>query len=129
MESLFLGDVAAGFPSPAESYSEAPLDLNQLLVRRPAATFFVRVTGDSMTGASIQDGDILVVDRSLRARNGSVVIACVNGDFTVKYFRIDTDGAPWLVPANPRYPAVPLGDGSEGQLFGVVTAVIHQFRS
>ena len=74
----------AGFPSPAEQYLEPPLDLNELLVKRPAATYFVRVEGDSMIGAGISNGDLLVVDRSLRPSDGDVIIASVDGDFTVK---------------------------------------------
>ena len=86
-KSKLSGSVVAGFPSPAEQYMEPPLDLNELLVKRPAATYFVRVSGDSMTGAGINDGDILVVDRSLRPADGDIIIACVDGDFTVKRFR------------------------------------------
>lgn len=86
------GSVVAGFPSPAEQYQEPPLDLNELLVKRPAATFFVRVQGSSMIGAGINDGDLLVVDRSLRPASGDVIIACVDGDFTVKTYRRDKDG-------------------------------------
>jgi len=82
------GSVVAGFPSPAEQYLEPPLDLNELLVRRPAATYFVRVEGDSMSGAGIHDGDLLVVDRSLRPADGDVIIASVDGDFTVKTLRL-----------------------------------------
>ena len=74
------GSVVAGFPSPAEQYLEPPLDLNELLVKRPAATYFVRVEGDSMSGAGISDGDLLVVDRSLRPADGDVIIASVDGD-------------------------------------------------
>ncbi len=86
------GSVVAGFPSPAEQYHEPPLDLNELLVKRPAATFFVRVQGDSMIGAGIHDGDLLVVDRSLRPASGDVIIACVDGDFTVKTLRLGEEG-------------------------------------
>ena len=82
------GSVVAGFPSPAEQYQETPLDLNELLVKRPAATFFVKVQGDSMIGEGIRDGDLLVVDRSLRPASGDVIIACVDGDFTVKTLRL-----------------------------------------
>ena len=82
------GSVVAGFPSPAEQYLEPPLDLNELLVKRPAATYFVRVEGDSMSGAGISDGDLLVVDRSLRPADGDVIIANVDGDFTVKTLRL-----------------------------------------
>ena len=77
----------AGFPSPAEQYLEPPLDLNELLVKRPAATFFVRVEGDSMIGAGIRDKDLLVVDRSLTPANGDIIIASVDGEFTVKTYR------------------------------------------
>ena len=82
----------AGFPSPAEQYQETPLDLNELLVKRPAATFFVKVQGDSMIGEGIRDGDLLVVDRSLRPASGDVIIACVDGDFTVKTLRVGGKG-------------------------------------
>ena len=116
--------VCAGFPSPAESYTEDPLDLNQLLVRRPAATYFVRVAGDSMIGDGIHPGDLLVVDRSLSAVDGSVVIAAVDGEFTVKRLRRGPSG-PCLEAANPAYPALRFSEGMELQLFGVVTAVIH----
>ena len=118
--------VAAGFPSPAEQYIESPLDLNELLVHRPAATFFVRAAGDSMTGAGIRPGDILVVDRSLEARDGSIVIACVDNEFTVKFLR--SDGERWyLQPANRKYKPITFSEGMELRIFGVVTAVIHQF--
>ena len=123
---LMATPVAAGFPSPAEQYIESPLDLNELLVHRPAATFFVRAAGDSMTGAGIHPGDILVVDRSLEARDGSIVIACVDNEFTVKFLR--SDGERWyLQPANRKYKPITFSEGMELRIFGVVTAVIHQF--
>ena len=120
------GSVVAGFPSPAEQYLEPPLDLNELLVKRPAATYFVRVAGDSMNGAGIREGDLLVVDRSLEARDGDVVIACVDGDFTVKTLRRDV-GKVWLEAANPAFPPIHFLDGQELQLFGKVTAMIHRW--
>jgi DNA polymerase V len=127
-KAVFLvGDVVAGFPSPAETYRESPLDLNRLLVYRPAATFFVRACGDSMMGAGIQDGDILVVDKSLTARDGSIIIASVGGDFTVKTYRIDKRGSHWLVPANSQFRPIALDETSDFSIFGVVTAVIHQY--
>ena len=118
--------VCCGFPSPAERYAEAPLDLNDLLVRTPAATYFVRAEGDSMSGAGIRSGDILVVDRSLDAQDGAIVIACIDSEFTVKYFRKGAGGIR-LEPANPRYPVIRFSEGMEVRLFGVVTACIHQF--
>ncbi len=118
------GTVAAGFPSPAEQYMEPPLDLNAFLVKRPAATYFVRVEGDSMDGAGIFDGDILVVDRSLTPADGDVAVASVDGDFTVKTLR-RRNGEVWLEPANPDYPPVRVGGESELKIFGRVTAAIH----
>ena len=140
------GSVVAGFPSPAEQYQETPLDLNELLVKRPAATYFVRVEGDSMVGAGICDGDLLVVDRSLRPADGDVIIACVDGDFTVKTLRVggkreegigkrkegrgnrkEGRGNIRLEPANPKYQAIVLRPGQELDYFGKVTACIHRF--
>ena len=120
------GSVVAGFPSPAEQYQEPPLDLNELLVKRPAATFFVRVQGDSMIGAGIHDGDLLVVDRSLRPASGDVIIACVDGDFTVKTYRRDKNGTR-LEPANPDFPVIYIKPGHQLDYFGKVTACIHRF--
>ena len=120
------GSVVAGFPSPAEQYQEPPLDLNELLVKRPAATYFVRVEGDSMSGAGISDGDLLVVDRSLRPADGDVIIASVDGDFTVKTYRRDKDSVR-LEPANSAYPVIRLHPGQELDYFGKVTACIHRF--
>jgi len=120
------GSVVAGFPSPAEQYQEPSLDLNELLVKRPAATFFVRVQGDSMIGEGIHDGDLLVVDRSLRPASGDVIIACVDGDFTVKTFRRDKNGVR-LEPANPDFPVIRVKSGQELDYFGKVTACIHRF--
>ena len=128
------GSVVAGFPSPAEQYQETPLDLNELLVKRPAATFFVKVQGESMIGEGIHDGDLLVVDRSLRPASGDVIIACVDGDFTVKtYRRIKRDGGRGmrdeirLEPANPDFLVIVLKSGQELDYFGKVTACIHLF--
>ncbi len=123
---LLLNPVVAGFPSPAEQYIESPLDLNELLVRKPAATFFVRAAGDSMLGAGIRPGDILVVDRSLEPEDGSIVIACVDNEFTVKYLRKDATGVR-LEAGNRRYQPIVLQEGMELRIFGVVTAVIHRF--
>ena len=129
------GSVVAGFPSPAEQYQETPLDLNELLVKRPAATFFVKVQGESMIGEGIHDGDLLVVDRSLRPASGDVIIACVDGDFTVKTLRMGNGERGMgngrevrLIAANPNYPDIVLKPGQELDYFGKVTACIHQFK-
>ena len=138
MKSKVSGSVVAGFPSPAEQYQETPLDLNELLVKRPAATFFVKVQGESMIGEGIHDGDLLVVDRSLRPASGDVIIACVDGDVPVKTLRVGKKGnGEWgmgnggevrLVAANPDYPDIVLKPGQELDYFGKVTACIHQFK-
>ena len=120
------GSVVAGFPSPAEQYLEPQLDLNELLIKRPAATFFVRVQGDSMIGEGIRDGDLLVVDRSIMPASGDVIIAAVDGEFTVKTYRKDKDGVR-LEPANPNYPVFRLKPGQKLDYFGKVTACIHRF--
>ena len=125
-KSKIAGSVVAGFPSPAEQYQEPPLDLNELLVKRPAATFFVRVQGDSMIGEGIHDGDLLVVDRSLRPASGDIIIACVDGDFTVKTYRRDKDGTR-LEPANRDFPVIHIKPGHQLDYFGKVTACIHRF--
>ena len=129
------GSVTAGFPSPAEQYVEPPLDLNELLVKRPAATYFVRVEGDSMTGEGIREGDLLVVDRSLTPADGDIIIAAVDGDFTVKRLRLGAektaDGRSRkrvsLEPANPAYPVLTLAPGRRLDYFGKVTAAIHRY--
>ena len=121
---LLLAPVSAGFPSPAEDYIEGRLDLNKHLIKHPAATFFVRVAGDSMTGAGIHPGDILVVDRSLEPRDASVVIAVLDGELTVK--RISRRaGRLYLVPDNSLYQPLEILEGMEFEVWGVVTSVIH----
>lgn len=121
---LYGSKVPAGFPSPADDHVEDALDLNAHLVKRPAATFFVRATGDSMTGAGIHSGDLLVVDRSLEPKTGSIVIAVVNGELTVKRLRLEK-GRVWLMPENPAYPELEIRDGLELVIWGVVAHVVH----
>ena len=119
--------VSAGFPLPAEQYLGTPLDLNELLVRNRPASFFVRVSGDSMEGAGIRNGDLLVVDRSLDAKDGDVVVAYVGDEFTVKYLRRGGGGSVALHPANPKYKPSAFSGVTTLSVFGVVTAVIHRF--
>ena len=125
--ALFTSTVEAGFPSPAEQYIEKALDLNELLVTHPAASYFVRASGESMTGAGIHPGDILIADRSLEAVIGDIVIAAVDGEFTVKYLRGDGRSV-WLEPANPDFSPIYFSEDQELRLFGVVTAVIRQLK-
>ncbi len=121
---LQLERVAAGFPSPADDYLEGRLDLNQLLIEHPAATYYVRAGGDSMTGAGIHDGDILVVDRAVAARSGSVVIAAIDGELTVKRLCRD-DGEIRLLAENDRYPSRQISPDADLTIWGVVRYVIH----
>jgi DNA polymerase V len=123
--ALFEAVVPAGFPSPAADYEEDRLDLNRHLVKNPAATFFVRVTGDSMLGAGIHHGDLLVVDRSLEPRDKNVVIAAVDGELTVKRIRINRHKIT-LEPENHNYLAQEITAETEFEVWGVVTNVIHQ---
>lgn len=125
---LMSSAVVAGFPSPAENYSEGPLDLNKYLVHHPAATYFVRAVGDSMLGAGIHPGDLLVVDRSLDAEDGAIIIAAVDGEFTVKHYRCQ-NGSVRLEAANPAYAPITFSEGNELHCFGVVTAVIHSLSA
>jgi len=122
-----LAVIPAGFPSPAEDYLDHCLDLNAHLVKNPPATFFVRVQGESMRGAGIASGDLLVVDRSLPPRSGHVVVAAVDGDLTIK--RLKRRGARlFLVPENPGYPEIALAEDSAVEIWGVATHVIHELR-
>jgi DNA polymerase V len=120
----FEGKVPAGFPSPAADYEENQLDLNKHLIKNPAATFFVRVSGDSMTGAGIHDGDLLVVDRSLNPKDKNVVIAAVNGELTVKRIRIRKKKV-YLEAENVNFPTQEISNETDFQVWGVVTNVVH----
>jgi DNA polymerase V len=122
--TLYDAPVPAGFPSPADDYTEHSLDLNEYLVKHPAATFFVRVRGQSMIGAGIHDGDLLVVDRALEPRDGNVVIAIVDGDLTVKRIR-RRDGKMFLCPENDAYPAIEVSPETGLRIWGVVAHAIH----
>ena len=124
---FYLSTISAGFPSPAESYIERPLDLNELLVSHPAATFFVRVQGESMINAGICDGDLLIVDRAQKAKSGDIVIALLYGEFTVKRW-IHTQNRHALLSENPDYPAIPISPESDFTIWGVVTHAIHMLK-
>ncbi|NJK62408.1 MAG: translesion error-prone DNA polymerase V autoproteolytic subunit [Synechococcaceae cyanobacterium SM2_3_1] len=121
---LLASRVSAGFPSPADDHIETQLDLNRYLIKHPAATFFMRVAGDSMQGVGIHSGDLLVVDRSLDPCDGSVVVAVVNGDLTVKILRRSSQILA-LQAANRNYPTLVIQDHMDFQVWGVVTAAIH----
>ncbi len=116
--------VPAGFPSPAEDYVEGKLDLNEPLIRRPAATFIVPVDGESMVEAGSFSGDLLVVDRGIEARPDSIVVAAVGGELAVK--RLRKEGAGWFLAAeNPDFP--PIEIAADCAIWGVVTSSIRRF--
>ena len=122
---LYSSKVPAGFPSPADDHMEEKLDLNTHLVKHPTATFFVKASGDSMVGAGIHDGDILVVDRSLEPRQGRVVIAAIDGQLTVKRLKIKGPKT-FLVPENKKFRSIELNENNDVKIWGVVTSVIHK---
>lgn len=114
-----------GFPSPAEDYTETPLDLNEHLIQNRAATFFVRAQGDSMEGAGIFDGDLLIIDRSVKARHNRIVLVVINGEFTLK--RLDQKaGKIRLVPENSKYKPIEVTQEMEFKVWGVATTCIHR---
>ena len=121
---LYLTKVAAGFPSPADDFLDRKIDLNEELIRHPAATFFVRVEGDSMRDAGIFSGDMLIVDRSLEVKDNAVVVAVLDGEFTVKRVR-RSDGKLYLVPANASYSPTEVTEERDFTVWGVVTNVIR----
>lgn len=121
---LFADRVSCGFPNPCSTFSDHSIDLNQLCVRSPASTFFVRASGDSMRDKGILDGDLLIIDRSVSAVDGDIVLAVLDGEFTVKC--LQTKPCPALVPANPAYSTIYLTEEMDFQVWGVVTFALHQ---
>ena len=116
--------VEAGFPSPADDYLDQPLDFNELLIENPAATFAVRISGESMSGAGLYPGDIAVVNRARHAVNGNVILALVDGDFTIKRYR-NQGGQIRLTAENPAFVDIPITSDSAFEVWGVVT---HSIR-
>jgi DNA polymerase V len=127
---LFLVSVSAGFPSPADDFLDSKLDLNAYLIRRPAATFHLRVAGDSMMGAGILSGDIVVVDRSIDPchYNGHIIVAILNGELTIKRLQL-RQGQPWLLAENDQYPPIEISEAIDFEIFGVVVGVVRKLCS
>lgn len=119
--------IHAGFPSPATDYMTQAIDLNRELVRHPAATFYGRVVGDSMIDAGVEEGDILVIDKSLDAQDGDMAVCFVDGEFTLKYLKFRNQCL-FLVPANDNYPEIEITEGVDFRMWGVVTYVIKKVR-
>ena len=124
-QPLFLSPVEAGFPSPAEDYLDRQLDLHSHLVRNRASTFFLRAHGDSMVGAGIHDGDLLVVDRSEGTAHNKVVIAALDGELTVKRL-LRCNGRVLLAPENPDYSEIDITEHEHVHIWGTVTYAIHK---
>lgn len=119
--------VPAGFPSPAEDYADTMLSLDELVGAKAPSVYLVRAAGESMTGAGIFDGDVLIVDRALQAHTGDVVVALVGGAFTVKTLGYEAD-RPILQAANPAHPAIHICEADELEIWGVVTFNLHAHR-
>ena len=125
--TLFSHKVPAGFPSPADDHAEKRLDLNEYLIDQSEATFFVRIKGDSMIDAGILDNDIVIVDRSKSAAINDIVLASIDGEFTVKVLAKNSEG-PYLMPANKEYKPIHIKPDSEFEIWGVVTGSVRKFK-
>ena len=125
---LFSTKVAAGLPSPADDHIDKRLDLNDYLITQADATFFVRVSGESMIEAGIFDNDIAIVDKSRLAKVGDIVLAEVNGDFTIKSLAKSKQGYPRLLPANPKFSPIEISEGMQFSIIGVVTGTARKFK-
>lgn len=119
--------IKAGFPSPAQDYLEQAIDLNKELIKHPASTFYGRVVGNSMIGEGIEEGDILVIDKSLELDDDDLAVCYIDGEFTVKRVRLETDAA-WLVPSNPDYPLIKVTRDNNFMIWGIVTFTIKKNR-
>lgn len=123
----FESRIQAGFPSPTQGMFGDTIDLNQVLITNPAATFCARVTGNSMTDAGINDGDILIIDKSLEPHHGDIAVCFIDGDFTVKRITIKDDGL-YLTPANKAFPELAVSPESNFMVWGVVSHIIHSMK-
>lgn len=123
------GGIRAGFPSPAQDYISETIDLNRVLVKHPSATFYARVTGDSMEEEGIADGDLLIIDKSLQAEHGDLAVCCLNGEFTLKRLRYCDGGARMqLMPSNRRYRPIDVTPDDDFMVWGVVTHTVKTNR-
>ncbi|MCL4150956.1 UNVERIFIED_CONTAM: hypothetical protein GTU68_045702 [Idotea baltica] len=117
--------ISAGFPSPTEDFKEERISLDKELVKNKQATFYARVSGQSMIGAGLDDNDLLVIDRSLEPTHNKIAVCFLDGEFTVKRLKIDKDGL-WLQPENPDYPIIKITDENDFIIWGIVTNVIKK---
>lgn len=124
---LVEGGIVAGFPSPAQDYIDLKIDLNKELIANPSSTFYGRVKGSSMKDAGIKDGDILVIDKSLEPKDGDTAVCFIDGEFTIKYIKIETD-AVYLVPANSKFQPIKVTEENHFCIWGVVTYSIKSHK-
>lgn len=122
---FYYGLVSAGFLSPADDYENIELDLNKYLIKHPSATFYVRVKGDSMENAGIFDGDLLIIDKAEKASQGSIILAVLDGEFTVKRFHKEANKY-FLIPENPKYKPIEINENQDFKIWGVVIYVVHK---
>ena len=122
---MFSDSVQAGFPSPAEDHLDLDLNLNDYLVQNPSATFCVKAIGESMKDAGIKSGDIMIVDKSLEPKNRSIVLAVIDGEFTVKRVNVNNDEL-YLMPENSNFPPIKITKEMDFQVWGIVTYIIHK---
>lgn len=115
--------VSAGFPSPADDFKETRISLDKVAVKNEAATFYARVAGQSMIGAGLDDGDLLVIDRSLEPQDGKIAVCLIDGDFTVKRLKVEKDCV-WLIAENKRYKPIQVTEENELMIWGIVTHVL-----
>ena len=120
--------IRAGFPSPGQDDVNSSIDLNKYLIKHPAATFFARVEGLSMSGEGIDEGDLLIIDRSLNPENGDLAVCSIDGDFTLKRIQILYGGKIRLIPSNPEFKPIDISADDEFSIWGIVTATIKQNR-
>lgn len=121
------GGIQAGFPSPADNYITETIDLNRELVRHPAATFYGRVSGDSMIEEGIEPGDILIIDRSIEPDSGDLAVCCIDGEFTLKRIKLEKNRV-WLIPSNEMFDPILVTPENEFSVWGVVTHTIKAYR-
>ena len=121
--------IKAGFPSPAQDYLTESIDLNKTLIKHSETTFYAKVSGDSMKDVGISDGDLVVIDKSLEAQSGDYVAAYIDGEFTLKQFKMDeANHCAWLIPANPNYEPIKVTEDNDFLVWGVITSCIKQFH-
>lgn len=123
LELPFLYGISAGFPSPAMDFVDISIDLNRHLIKHPSATFYGRVKGESMKDAGINDGDLLIIDKSITPEHGKIAVCFIDGDFTLKRIKIDEQGL-WLMPENESYQPIHINEASELRVWGVVSHII-----